>query len=159
MGIKVEFDEKEFNKKVDYEIKAQRAVILEALRQSCYEVIIKAKSLNTYLDRSNNLRSSIGFAIYVDGVQTHSYFFRSGTGTEGDGSEGIENGKRIAEEMASAYPKGIVAVILAGMNYAYAVETGNRKHGKAQAFDVISGSLLQFDKIFKDTLRADGIKI
>ena len=69
----------------------------------------------------------------------------AGIGTEGDGSKGIVEGKRIAEEAAKIHPESLIGVIVAGMEYALYVE--------AKGYDVLTGSCLQaqtvLEKIYK----------
>ncbi|MDR1459282.1 MAG: hypothetical protein LBI60_03610 [Bacteroidales bacterium] len=159
MPIRIEMDEKGLEKIINMQVKASEELILEALRKTCIDIVTMAKAkTDTYIDDTNNLRSSIGFAIYNNGQKTDERFFKSGTGTgtrrvkkgeeakPSDGKEGIETGKRIADEIAKGYPKGMVAVVVAGMPYAYEVE---HEHNK----DVLTGSWLQFDRVFKDILR------
>lgn len=142
MGIKIEMnllDPEKFTQAVEMTIQ-------EAVYRSMISAVIAAKqntySEQLYTDRTNNLRSSIGFVIYKDGELVSSYFTQSGTGNEGDGSSGTKIGLQEAEEEAKSYnSKGYVCVLVAGMNYARAVES--------KGYDVISGSWLNFEGMFK----------
>lgn len=64
-----------------------------------------------------NLRSSIGCAVYRDGVKVFTYFPVLNTG-----AEGAQTGSDYADELAQGRP-GIVLVVVAGMHYARAVES------------------------------------
>ena len=55
------------------------------------------------------------------------------------GSEGVEKGKRMAEEAAAQYPNDIVAVIVAAADYALYVES--------KGYDVISGPCSELNAI------------
>lgn len=105
--------------------------ITEALERTCMQVVTEAKQLNTYKDRTNNLRSSIGYVIYNNGEHVADNFEAAGVGQEGDGSEGMMKGQQVAEETAAMFPSGIVAVVVAGEDYALFVE--------ARGYDVITG--------------------
>lgn len=141
----------------DYERRVFESV-KEAYIMACMDAVVKAKSTDTYKDRTNNLRSSIGFVLYYNGELVHEYFASSGTGSGGggnvsfstkggkdvsftakagdsSGSEGINKAKSLAEEVASRHQDGFVAVIVAGMQYALYVE--------AMGLDVLTGSTLQ----------------
>lgn len=142
MAMKVEMnllDPEKFTQVVELTIE-------EAVYRTMVNAVISAKqnlySENSYTDRTNNLRSSIGFVIYKDGVMINSYFEKSGVGTEGDGMSGIEIGLIEAEEAAkNGSPNGFVCVLVAGMDYAGYVES--------KGYDVISGSWLHFNEMFK----------
>lgn len=105
--------------------------VTEALERTCMQIVEEAKGLNTYTDRTNNLRSSIGYVIYNNGEHVADNFEATGIGEEGDGSHGVETGKQVAEDTAAMFPSGIVAVIVAGEHYALYVE--------ARGYDVITG--------------------
>jgi hypothetical protein len=133
------------------------ADMTEAYIMACTEAVNRARSTNTYKDQTNNLRSSIGFALYYDGQIVHQDFITKGTGTGGatevsdkpkgetktprktktpkdiSGLKGIQRGENLANEVAQKYMTGFVAVIVAGMPYAAYVE--------AMGLDVLTGSI------------------
>ena len=114
----------------------------EALFMVCTNAVNRARSLDTYKDQTNNLRSSIGFVIYFNGQRMYQDFQKSGTGTAGggdsSGQQGQVQGEALADKVAVQYPSGFVAVIVAGMKYALYVE--------AKGYDVITGSTLDIDR-------------
>ncbi|MDR2139778.1 MAG: hypothetical protein LBP50_09555 [Tannerella sp.] len=154
-----------------YEEEMKPAVI-EAVRQACLETVANAKSLDTYKDRTGNLRSSIGFAIYDGGEKVNGYFqaepvpegavrevysYKTKEGmktgsrevkTGGDGEEGVKSGQELADGIAGGFPDGIVAVIVAGMDYALWVESNG--------LDVITGSCLGLKSLLEENLRNIG---
>ena len=85
----------------------------------------RARRSGNYLDKTANLRASIGFIILKNGREIYSHF-------EGGASKGVEEGKKVAEEVAQRNPKGFVLIGVAGMSYAAAVES--------KGYDVITGS-------------------
>ena len=117
------------------------AMIIQAIETACIEVLQKARMLDTYKDQTHRLRSSLGYVIYKDGQQVASNFQSTG-GEKGD--EGVQIGIRKAAEAAAGIP-GIVAVVVAGADYASYVE--------AKGFDVLTGSALQLQQLFEAELR------
>lgn len=117
------------------------AMIIQAIETACVEVVRKARLLNTYKDQTHRLRSTIGYKIYQDGQEVASNFQSMG-GEKGD--EGVQIGIRKAAEAAAGIP-GIVAVVVAGADYASYVE--------AKGFDVLTGSALQLQQLFEAELR------
>lgn len=99
--------------------------LLETLQYVGEEFVNKARSNNTYRDRTGNLRSSIGYIILLDGKVIDSNF-------EGKSASGKSKGKDVAKEVGSEYTEGYVLIGVAGMNYAAYVE--------AKGFDVITGA-------------------
>ena len=108
------------------------ATVVDAMQMACLEVTQNAKLLNTYKDRTHLLRSSIGFVIYNHGEKVAESFGSTG-------GEGVEKGKRMAEEAAAQYPNDIVAVIVAAADYALYVES--------KGYDVISGPCSELNAI------------
>lgn len=92
------------------------------------EFVNRARSVNTYLDQTGNLRSSIGWVIAKNGrVLKRNYTQIL------DGVDGIKSGLDLADRAASEHPQGIVLIVTAGMNYALYVES--------MGYDVLSGSI------------------
>lgn len=118
------------------------ATVVDAMQMACLEVTRNAKLLNTYKDRTHLLRSSIGFVIYNHGEKVAEGF--SSTGGE-KGSEGVEEGKRMAAQAAAQYPNDIVAVIVAAADYALYVES--------KGYDVISGPCSELNGILSKYIR------
>lgn len=117
------------------------AMIIQALETACIEVLQKARTLDTYKDQTHRLRSSLGYVIYKDGQQVASNF--QSTGGE-KGSEGMTNGQQKAIEAAQG-TNGIVAVVVAGADYASFVE--------AKGLDVLTGSALTLQSLFQSELK------
>jgi len=101
---------------------------LQTLQYVGNEFVNKARLLNTYLDDTGNLRSSIGYIILQDGKVVDMDFKSSGS----DGDTGKLKGMKIAEEIADLHPSGFVLIGVAGMEYA--------RHVEAMGLDVITGS-------------------
>lgn len=71
-----------------------------------------------FTDQTGNLRSSIGYAVFKNGVAVHEGFSQVL-----QGSEGAKKGKELAWRVGEKYKDGIALVVTAGMNYAVAVES------------------------------------
>lgn len=141
MPIKPDFNFDDILKNQDAFIQMVEQTLFDILDRTLIEITNLAKSTNTYTDRTNNLRSSIGYVIYRDGVFVKSNFATDGSGTEGSGESGTSTGLREANEVAKDFSDGYVCVLVAGMDYAVYVES--------KGYDVVSGSWLQFDNVFQ----------
>ncbi|WP_313386902.1 hypothetical protein [Chishuiella sp.] len=125
MGLKANFsnnDLNNFHKKIEQDILNKS---IEAYKYLGELIVSHAKNNVGFKDQTGNLKSSIGYVLFVNGqVYKESY--------EGK-QEGMKAGKDIARELVSSLRKmPIVLVITAGMNYAYQVET--------KGYNVITGS-------------------
>lgn len=147
-------------------IEKKRVRILEFVKvaycRACMEAVNRAKMTNTYKDRTNNLRSSIGYVLYYNGEMVSEFFEAGGRGTGGggevsfttsngtevsftaaakdsSGQEGVNTGRSLANMIAQRHgTSGFVAVIIAGMHYALYVE--------AMGKDVLTSSTLDITK-------------
>ncbi len=98
------------------------------------EFVTLARGIRTYKDRTGNLRSSTGYAIFKDGVRIGNHISNAGTGEPGkkDGATGVAAGGRLAAEIGRTHSRGYVLVCFAGMSYAAIVES--------RGYDVITHS-------------------
>ena len=98
------------------------------------EFITLARGISTYKDRTGNLRSSTGYAIFKDGRRVGSSVFNANVGEPGkkDGEKGVTAGEQLARAVGRTHSKGYVLVCFAGMSYAAAVE--------AKGYDVVTHS-------------------
>jgi hypothetical protein len=86
------------------------------------EFVNKARNKGEYVDRTGNLRASIGYAVFKDRKQVLLHV-----------EETRDDTQRLLQYVTRDMPKGIVLVLFAGMEYAIYVEATNR--------DVITGSV------------------
>jgi hypothetical protein len=121
--------------------------VIEQLEAVCIDTVAEARRLDTYTDRTGNLRSSIGFVIYHDGQKVKESFINKAgpEAKEGDGQKGADKGASIANAAAQSWPTGIVAVIVAGMDYALFVES--------KGYDVITGTTKQLGQLLQERLQ------
>lgn len=106
----------------------KQAILLNLKRVG--ELFVKqAREIDTYKDRTGNLRSSIGYVILYNGAQVFESFKSTG------GALGVARAKEVVNETRQKYPTGFVLIGVAGMDYAASVE--------AKGFDVISSSSIE----------------
>lgn len=79
-----------------------------------------ARSAGDYTDRTGNLRSSIGYVVLANGKKVKQNFLSVG------GPQGVSKAKALVDELQSRFPTGFALIVVAGMNYAYYVETKGR---------------------------------
>lgn len=125
MATKANFDIGKFKKRLEKTFKTDiKEDIIEALWLGALDIVKAAKQNDTYKDQTNQLRSSIGLVLYSDGQKIHQYFEATSNNSEGQGgAAGVQKGMATAEAVAQNHPQGIVVVIVAGANYALAVES------------------------------------
>lgn len=110
------------------------------------QVLNQARSTNSYKDQTGNLRSSLGYVVVVDGRVADI----SGFAEVKNGQEGSKTGADYARELARKYPKGIVLIVCAGMNYAAYVS--------AKGYDVLDSAELLAERLVPQMLRKLGLK-
>ena len=107
-----------------YEALQEQIIIqLQYLGQECVSRIRGRGQSESWIDRTGNLRSSIGSAVYENGKKKLSTAFESVFG----GQEGSEAGKRMIDTLAKEYSQTYAMVVVAGMDYASYVENMNGK--------------------------------
>jgi hypothetical protein len=112
---------------------------LEAYKLACIKMVDRAKQTKTYQDQTHKLRSSIGCVLYHNGVEVYNYFESTGGEKGGEGvQQGLAYAKSVAEQQGD---KTIVAVVVAGADYALYVES--------KGYDVLTGSTRQFSSDLK----------
>jgi hypothetical protein len=92
----------------------EQAVLLR-LQRVGESFITNARNNDTYKDRTGNLRNSIGYVVLKNGEQVAGGFPGSG--------EGVSTGEQVIEEISAKFPTGYVLIVVAGMDYAAAVES------------------------------------
>jgi len=117
---------------------------LDALAMSVVKAI-RTSDVSYWEDQTGNLRSSIGYIIMYDGKEYHRGGFERVDGPKMDSTtvDGSKAGVSYAQEIASEYPKGIVLIIVAGMEYAAYVESVKSRTVLA------GGRILAKDKLAK----------
>ena len=137
-GLIPEFTQADIDKKVDSFQKSKIQKMFEVLSYVGIRSVNYAKNNHTYKDQTGNLTSSIGYAVIYNGsVKDEKY---EGTAT------GISQSKKVIADLSAKFFKGMVLVVVAGMEYAAAVES--------KGYDVITGSSFYADNELKPILKS-----
>ena len=141
MAIVAKFDIDKLFEGVYAKVEDIQDAVIEAIKDACLQTVANARRLYTYKDKTTLLRSSIGFVIYDHGTKVADNFeARNGE----KGSEGAALGRKVAEQAAASWPNSIVAVVVAGADYALYVES--------KGYDVISGPCNELNGLLKQHL-------
>lgn len=99
--------------------------VLQYIGEEC---VRQARENGNYIDHTGNLRNSIGYVLLHDGNIISNNFeerVQSKVIDKANGM-GVLEGRTLAEKLAKDFTKGYALIIVAGMNYAYYVETLNK---------------------------------
>ena len=113
--------------------------IVETLSYIGERAVTIAREQGNYMNRTGNLRSSIGYIILQDGEPVRQSGDYIVSGAEGVGDEGAQKARELLARLQSEFPQGIVLIVCAGMNYASYVED---IHGK----DVLTSAQLDTEE-------------
>lgn len=117
------------------QIERRERAIINALQYVGEQCLTEARDNKTYKDITGNLKSSVGYIVLKDGKSI----------SESGG------GKAEIEKQASNHPKGIVLIVVAGMNYAAAVEARN--------FNVLTSAELLAEQLVPTLLKQIGFTL
>ena len=134
--MKAKFTRADIKKRCDAYIENLVKATVEALKFVGEDFITNSRNLRTYIDRTGNLRSSIGYLILVNGEIIQSVFEAGVIQTETGKQTGEAYARKIAEMFGG---NRIVFIGVAGMDYAVYVEAKGR--------DVITGSSVEAKKL------------
>lgn len=115
-----------FNKLMDFIPRIFQEEIFRALARLGEESITRIRDRageDSWYDQSGALRSSIGYAIYGEGRK----IIESAFAVVKNGVQGAAEGKRMIDELALKYAETFALVVVAGMEYADAVEARDNK--------------------------------
>lgn len=128
MGIKARFTDEDVHQMMQESLQKARKAYISLLDDLGDRCVNEARINGAYQDQTGNLRSSVGYIILVDGQIIRKNFQESERGT--DKKTGLATGEALAMSLAANYPKGIVLLVVAGMNYAAVVESGHAQRKK-----------------------------
>lgn len=136
MGLESRFDFVGINKKlIEAQVAVSNAIIMNlmALGEECLNEV---RNNGSYMDDTGNLRSSTGYFVVRDGDIVDYRGFKKVK----QGNDGVEAGKSLIDEIIDNYNSGYALIVVAGMEYAAAVES--------KGFNVLtSGEILAKTKI------------
>lgn len=95
-----------------------RKAVIATLSYVGEQCIREARISGKYTDQTGNLRSSIGYIILDNGrvIKKSSFTLVK------DGKKGVNEGKEFRDKLITENNRGIVLIVLAGMDYAKYVE-------------------------------------
>ena len=135
MGIRLTTSIDEIDKEISdilYKVNKDIIRVLSYVGEKC---VIEARNRSqeeSWFDQTGNLRSSIGYVIYHNGIKIDSSLFD----VVKNGAEGKGTGESLADDIASKYPTGYVLVVVAGMSYADYVEAKDNKNVLASSYSL-----------------------
>lgn len=119
-------------------------------RKMCYvgeRCINAARSSHTYIDRTGNLTSSIGYAVSINGNLVKCSSF----GQVKNGADGSKDGKEYVMSLISKYPQSIALIVVAGKNYAAFVSD--------KGYDVLDSAEILAERLVPQFLKQLGISV
>ena len=119
------FSQANINKRISNWVVSIEQRIIWTLAMVGESFVNDARSTQTYQDQTGNLRSSIGYIVAKDGAIIQE-------NVEGK-PEGVAQARNVAREVLRDNSKGFILIVVAGMEYAAAVES--------KGYDVITGSI------------------
>lgn len=123
MGLKAEIDWNDIDNTINTFLSNVDEVFFKWLSRLGEECVTLLKSLQTYQDRTANLRNSIGYVILKNGEVINSYFpVDYSSAKEESNKNGAEEGEAYADQIAQSLNSGWVLLVVAGMHYASYVE-------------------------------------
>ncbi len=126
MAIYLKTSQAEMSNRLNADMENIIAKLLKMLMYIGERCISEARTSGNYTDRTGNLRGSIGYVVLRNGVVQNM-------------NAPMSKSKRFIEELIPKYSKGIVLVVVAGMNYAAYVEAKN--------YNVLASSELEAEKL------------
>lgn len=133
---------------LNQELERKRLALLTTIAYVGERCVIHARSLPSppiemrgtphqpnYIDDTGNLRSATGYVVVADGRVWKGDF---------ENGEGGKNARNFANTLARRFPRGIVLVVVAGMNYAFYVS--------AKGYDVIDSAETMADRLVPQIL-------
>jgi len=150
MGIKARFTPADVRKMIKEKTDRIESAIIARLQYIGETFVNNARTNGAYLDHTGNLRSSIGYVILKDGKVLFENYQAASKGT--DKEKGVATGKKLAKQVRSGLSKGYVLIVVAGMDYAAAVESMGKDVLTASSI-IAKKDLQRAVKSFKNSLR------
>lgn len=115
MGLKPTFTQAQFKQQIEEAaLRIQNEIVryLQRLGEMC---LIECRTNKTYQDQTGNLTASMGYIVIANGRAVKNGGF--------DSKLGGATGQSLAYRIATQFRTGYALIVVAGMNYAYEVET------------------------------------
>lgn len=114
MALKQTTPQRHIEQFLQDQIQRREKAIINALDYIGIYCTNEARNEGKYIDRTGNLRASIGYLIVSNGA-----IVRNGMMSD---NEGGQQGSEFLRELAAKFPHGIALIVVAGMSYAAHVE-------------------------------------
>ena len=147
MGIRITTPLSEIDAYIERSLEKAKQAIIGVFEDVGLQCLTEARDNPGYIDQSGNLRSSIGYAVVVDGRITSMQISEQVKG----GVEGNREATAFLSRLASEHNTGICLIVVAGMNYAVYVE-GRGKN-------VLTSAKLLADRLVPQMLEQLGFTI
>jgi hypothetical protein len=124
MAITPQFTRAGVQKRFDAFLAEIQKLQVEALQELGEKCVVHARNIPAeqgFHDQTGNLRSSIGYMVFVEGVAVHSLYDQVK-----EGATGVKAGETLAKKVGENHPQGVCLVVTAGMNYALYLEAKGR---------------------------------
>lgn len=107
-----------------YALRVHHAIVttMQYIGEECVRI---AREQGSYKDRTGNLRNSIGYVLLRNGdiVQKNFESRIASKVADAANEKGALEGEALAKELSRKFTKGYALIVVAGMHYAYYVET------------------------------------
>jgi hypothetical protein len=100
------------------------AKLLQIMQYTGEAAVKAARESGNYTDQTGNLRSSIGYIIAKNGTEVAMDFQEASKGS--DKQTGYRAGRILAQTLTGQFSTGYALIVVAGMDYAVAVEAKGR---------------------------------
>jgi hypothetical protein len=111
------------DKKIAKEINRAENEILKKLSFIGENAVNDARANGDYLDRTGNLRSSVGYTILKNGETVRTSSFDR---VKQEASKAKGESTKLLDELRTKFNTGFVLIVVAGMDYAVTVEARGR---------------------------------
>jgi len=128
MGIKANFSQSDIAAYLEKKRAIIEDMIIRNLQYLGEQCVNEARTNGDYIDRTGNLRSSVGYVVVVRGQVLQSNFKAASSD-----NTGLSEGKSLAEKLAQQFKSGYALIVVAGMDYAFYVEAANHRNVLASA--------------------------
>jgi hypothetical protein len=130
--VKAKFTKEQLTQLITVKLQKAETIIIAYFRRVGEQFITDARTNGEYTDRTGNLRNSIGYILLKNGEQLFSNFEKTAVVSEQSELDGVAIARKYAEGLIPNFPNGIVLIVVAGMDYAAAVES--------KGYDVLTAS-------------------
>lgn len=158
MAIKMTTQKKEIEsylKQCSEQVHKETVRVLSYIGERCIIEARDRSQIESWIDRTGNLRSSVGYVIVANGEIVAISDFNQ----VNSGSEGKNEGEAYARTLASSITKGYAVIVVAGMSYASFVEAMENKvvlaSAETLAMKIVPEIMNELKKSIEDIYNVD----